>query len=205
MVDLVCATRRMKEQAFAPSYKRHRFAPEISGHAVWRYCRCALRNRDVAELLAARGAPDRRDGAPVVLHVRAGRRAYLAPSAAQAGRQVAPGRAGQLHVSGGDQRGRCGARRRPHTQRPPAARFAPRQAIVLRRWVLTTQVAPRRRVSWRVSACAALLATTCNCPAWTRPSSRSMVCSTLADGRSTGTGRCALVHHSVSVLDFRLA
>jgi len=51
----VCATRRMQEQASAPTDKRQRCPPEISGHAVWRYCRCALRYRDVAELLAARG------------------------------------------------------------------------------------------------------------------------------------------------------
>ncbi len=38
-----------------PCYKRHRFPPAIIGHAVWRYCRFALRYRDVAELLAARG------------------------------------------------------------------------------------------------------------------------------------------------------
>ncbi len=45
----------MKEQAAAPTYKRHRFPPAISGHAVWRYCRFALRYRDVEELLAERG------------------------------------------------------------------------------------------------------------------------------------------------------
>ena len=45
----------MKEQATAPSDKRHRFPPAIIGHAVWRYCRFALRYRDVAELLAERG------------------------------------------------------------------------------------------------------------------------------------------------------
>jgi len=45
----------MKEQASAPTYKRHRFPPAIIGHAVWRYCRFALRYRDVAELLAERG------------------------------------------------------------------------------------------------------------------------------------------------------
>ncbi len=46
----------MKEQASAPSYKRQRFPPAISGHAVWRYCRFALSYRDVEELLAERGA-----------------------------------------------------------------------------------------------------------------------------------------------------
>jgi len=51
----VCATRRLQAPAAAPTDKRQRFPPAISGHAVWRYCRCALRYRDVAELLAARG------------------------------------------------------------------------------------------------------------------------------------------------------
>ncbi len=45
----------MKEQASAPSYKRHRFPPAIIGHAVWLYFRFALRYRDVEELLAERG------------------------------------------------------------------------------------------------------------------------------------------------------
>ncbi len=45
----------MKEQASAPSDKRHRFPPAIIGHAVWLYCRFALRYRDVEELLAERG------------------------------------------------------------------------------------------------------------------------------------------------------
>jgi len=43
-------------QAPAPNYKRHRFPPTIIAHAVWRYCRCALSYRDVAALLAERGA-----------------------------------------------------------------------------------------------------------------------------------------------------
>jgi len=51
----VCATRRMKEQASAPSDKRHRFPPAISGHAVWRSCRFARSDRDVEALLAERG------------------------------------------------------------------------------------------------------------------------------------------------------
>ena len=38
-----------------PSYKRHRFAPAIIGHAVWLYFRVALSYRDVEELLAERG------------------------------------------------------------------------------------------------------------------------------------------------------
>src|SRR3954462_2085135 len=45
----------MKEQASAPSYKRHRFPPAIIGHAVWLYFRFALSYRDVEELLAERG------------------------------------------------------------------------------------------------------------------------------------------------------
>ncbi len=45
----------MREQASAPTYKRHRFPPAIIGHAVWRYFRFALRDRDVEELLAERG------------------------------------------------------------------------------------------------------------------------------------------------------
>jgi putative transposase len=45
----------MKEHASAPSYKRHRFAPEIIAHAVWLYFRFALSYRDVEELLAERG------------------------------------------------------------------------------------------------------------------------------------------------------
>ena len=45
----------MNEHASAPSYKRHRFAPEIIAHAVWLYFRFALSYRDVEELLAERG------------------------------------------------------------------------------------------------------------------------------------------------------
>jgi putative transposase len=45
----------MKEQAAAPSYKRHRFPPAVIGHAVWLYCRFALSYRDVEDLLAERG------------------------------------------------------------------------------------------------------------------------------------------------------
>ncbi len=45
----------MKEPASTPSDKRHRFPPEVIGHAVWRSFRFALRYRDVAELLAERG------------------------------------------------------------------------------------------------------------------------------------------------------
>ncbi len=45
----------MKKDDCAPSYKRHRFPPEIIGHAVWLYFRFALSYRDVEELLAERG------------------------------------------------------------------------------------------------------------------------------------------------------
>jgi putative transposase len=45
----------MKEQAAAPTYKRHRFPPAIIGHAVWLYFRFALSYRVVEELLAERG------------------------------------------------------------------------------------------------------------------------------------------------------
>ncbi len=51
----VCDTRRMIEHTCAPSYKRHRFPPEIIAHAVWLYFRFALSYRDVEELLAERG------------------------------------------------------------------------------------------------------------------------------------------------------
>ncbi len=45
----------MNEHASAPTYKRHRFPSAIIGHAVWRYFRFALSDRDVEELLAERG------------------------------------------------------------------------------------------------------------------------------------------------------
>ncbi len=45
----------MNEHETAPSYKRHRFPPEIIAHAVWLYFRFALSDRDVEELLAERG------------------------------------------------------------------------------------------------------------------------------------------------------
>ncbi len=45
----------MKEQASAPTYKRHRFPPEVIAHAVWLYFRFALNYRDVEALLAERG------------------------------------------------------------------------------------------------------------------------------------------------------
>jgi putative transposase len=37
----------MNEHAPAPTYKRHRFPPEIIAHAVWLYFRFALSYRDV--------------------------------------------------------------------------------------------------------------------------------------------------------------
>src|SRR3954463_6316872 len=46
----------MNEAPAIPDYKRHRFPPEIIGHAVWLYFRFALSYRDVEELLAERGA-----------------------------------------------------------------------------------------------------------------------------------------------------
>ena len=45
----------MKNETSAPSYKRHRFPPEIIAHAVWLYFRFARSYRDVEELLAERG------------------------------------------------------------------------------------------------------------------------------------------------------
>ena len=45
----------MKETSAPPSYKRHRFPPEIIAHAVWLYFRFTLSYRDVEELLAERG------------------------------------------------------------------------------------------------------------------------------------------------------
>jgi len=49
-----CATRGRQETK-TPSYAGHRFPPASSAHAVWRSCRFALSDREVAELLAARG------------------------------------------------------------------------------------------------------------------------------------------------------
>lgn len=48
-------TRRMKEQASAPSYRRPRFAPDSIAQAVWLYRRFTLSYRDVEELLTERG------------------------------------------------------------------------------------------------------------------------------------------------------
>ena len=45
----------MNEQPSAPTYKRHRFPPEVIAHAVWLYFRFALSYRNVEELLAERG------------------------------------------------------------------------------------------------------------------------------------------------------
>ena len=44
----------MKEHD-ATQDKRHDFPPEVIAHAVWLYCRFALRYRDIEELLAERG------------------------------------------------------------------------------------------------------------------------------------------------------
>src|SRR5919106_1321958 len=38
-----------------PTYKNHRFPPEIISHSVWLYFRFCLSYRDVEELLFARG------------------------------------------------------------------------------------------------------------------------------------------------------
>jgi putative transposase len=38
-----------------PSYRRHRFPPEIIQNAIWLYLRFTLSYRDVEELLAERG------------------------------------------------------------------------------------------------------------------------------------------------------
>ena len=38
-----------------PSYRRHRFPPQIISHAVWLYHRFSLSFRDVEDLLAQRG------------------------------------------------------------------------------------------------------------------------------------------------------
>src|SRR3954451_12587212 len=51
----MCDTPPMNAAPAPPDDKRHRFPPEIIGHAVWLYFRFALRYRDVEELLAERG------------------------------------------------------------------------------------------------------------------------------------------------------
>jgi putative transposase len=48
-------TRRMKTATRANPYKNHRFPAEIISHAVWLYFRFCLSDRDVEELLFARG------------------------------------------------------------------------------------------------------------------------------------------------------
>ena len=45
----------MKQQPATPTYKRHRFPPEIISYSVWLYFRFALSYRDVEGLLAERG------------------------------------------------------------------------------------------------------------------------------------------------------
>ena len=42
-------------KSFKPSYRGHRFPPEIISHAVWLYHRFGLSFRDVEDLLAERG------------------------------------------------------------------------------------------------------------------------------------------------------
>jgi len=44
----------MREHAPTPSDTRQRFPPAIIAHGVWGYCRFALHDGDVAELLAER-------------------------------------------------------------------------------------------------------------------------------------------------------
>ena len=39
-----------------PTYKRHRFPPDIIQYAVWLYFRFNLGHRDIEELLAQRGS-----------------------------------------------------------------------------------------------------------------------------------------------------
>jgi len=43
------------DDAAPPGYAGYRFPPAVSGHAVWRSFRFARSDRDVEELLAARG------------------------------------------------------------------------------------------------------------------------------------------------------
>ena len=47
-----------------PSYRGHRFPPEIISHAFWLYYRFCLSFRDVEDLLAERGRPIRKLGRP---------------------------------------------------------------------------------------------------------------------------------------------
>ncbi len=41
--------------SYTPSYRGHRFPPEIISHAIWLYHRFCLSFRDVEDLLAERG------------------------------------------------------------------------------------------------------------------------------------------------------
>jgi putative transposase len=50
-----CHTRRMNTPLPTNLYKRHRFPAEIISHCVWLYFRFCLSDRDVEELMAARG------------------------------------------------------------------------------------------------------------------------------------------------------
>ena len=45
----------MKKETSLLSYKRHRFPPEVIGHAVWLYFRFSLSFRADEELIAQRG------------------------------------------------------------------------------------------------------------------------------------------------------
>ena len=45
----------MADSTYQPSYKRHRFPPEVIRYAVWVYFRFCLSYRDVEDLLAERG------------------------------------------------------------------------------------------------------------------------------------------------------
>jgi putative transposase len=52
---LVCHTRRLNTPTSDNRYKNHRFPSEIISHGVWLYCRFCRSDRDVEELLFARG------------------------------------------------------------------------------------------------------------------------------------------------------
>lgn len=55
LVDRCAIRGRMQEHAPAPSDRRQRFPPASIGHALWRYCRFALSDRDGEATLAERG------------------------------------------------------------------------------------------------------------------------------------------------------
>ncbi len=89
---MACDTCGMNDEVAAPTYAGYRFPAASSGHAVWRSFRFALRYRDVAELLAARGVivtdETVRQWCQIV---RAGVCQCAAPTSPAAGRHVAPG------------------------------------------------------------------------------------------------------------------